>query len=212
MDDFGTDNPPYSGTDRRVQNRIATMYKPVIVELDDFAGLCLMRNLSSSGMMGQIGTIFAKQAPVRVQLSQMHAVSGRIAWSEDGKVGISFDEAVDVAAIFADFSQNRSDGLLARQPRLPIRCKGTITLGTLSVAVEAINISQGGVKVNAECLCPEDEVNVRLDGLGARRAIVRWVQAGCAGLNFVQPLAFDELATWAVRRQASAAELRATSD
>lgn len=187
--------------DRRLAGRVSLVFRPVIVELDGFVGLCLMRNLSSQGMMGEIGTVFAPGAPVSVQLSELRRIEGEVVWSDAGRIGIRFHERIEVQAVLAEFGKRQVGGLVSRAPRLPIRCGGEIMFGNLITGIELVDISQGGLKVRASCLCPGDELRVRLEGMPARKAVVRWTQPDVAGLNFISPLGFEELADWALQRQ-----------
>lgn len=187
--------------ERRLEGRVTLVFRPVIIELDGFVGLCLMRNLSSEGMMGEIGGVFAPGAPITVQLNDHRRIGGVIAWSDEGRIGIHFHEPIDLNAAFEEFGSKQVGGLITRAPRLPIRCPGEVILPSLVVGIELVDISQAGVKIRASCLCPGDEVRIRLEGMALRKAIVRWVHMDTAGLSFVSPLGFEELADWALQRQ-----------
>lgn len=52
----------------------------------------------------------------------------------------------------------------------------------------------------ASCLRPDEEVAVVLGGMAPKKAVIRWTQAQLAGLNFLQPLAFDQLGERVVQR------------
>jgi hypothetical protein len=66
------------------------------------------------------------------------------------------------------------------------------------------DISQRGVKVQASLLQPGDEVELQLDGLERRKAMVSWIQTGIAGLTFLRALSFEELARWAAEQECGA--------
>ncbi|PZU07930.1 MAG: PilZ domain-containing protein [Sphingomonas sp.] len=54
-----------------------------------------VRNLSSGGMMAECATSFSRDEAVEADLRGIGAVSGRIAWTAGGKVGIAFDREID---------------------------------------------------------------------------------------------------------------------
>jgi hypothetical protein len=68
--------------------------------------------------------------------------------------------------------------------------------------VEVEDISQRGVRIRAPFMQVNQEVDIQLDGLDRRKGIVRWAQAGTAGLHFIRPLGFEQLAQWSVEQQA----------
>lgn len=69
--------------------------------------------------------------------------------------------------------------------------------------VTVLDISQQGIKAAASFVMPGDEAVVRLEGLEPHKAEVRRTQAGMAGLKFIRPIGFEELAKWIVQRQST---------
>ena len=186
---------------RRSSQRISLVYRPVLLETDGFAGFCLVRNLSCDGMMGSVYTQFAKGQQVTVQFNPDHVIEAHISWSKDGNVGIQFDEEIDVADLLRRLADKQTGTLINRAPRLHIECDGELELSGRSMPIRLRDISQRGIKAQASFIKPGDEVLVCLPGLEPRKSLVRWTQYGLAGLNFIRPLAFEELATWAIAHQ-----------
>lgn len=60
-----------------------------------------VRNLSSGGMMAQGQDALPAGARVSVTLRNIGAVQGRVAWAEEGRYGISFDNEIDPQAVRA---------------------------------------------------------------------------------------------------------------
>ena len=186
--------------DRRSDDRAATVFRPVLIEIGEFMGYCLVRNLSTGGMMGEVyvnlpnGTVIDAHFGTR-------PIRGRVTWSNDGRVGIQFDEDIDVRQVLADHTKS-SGPHGNRAPRLPIRCAGELIIDDRAHPMEVQDISQRGVKALTHFVKEGDEVQVQVEGLEKRKAIVRWTRDGFAGLNFIRPIAFQELAHWAVDRQA----------
>jgi hypothetical protein len=63
--------------ERRSEARGATVFRPVLIETEDFAGFCLVRNLSSRGLRGKVYTTFAPRQPITVQFTCDERVRGR---------------------------------------------------------------------------------------------------------------------------------------
>jgi hypothetical protein len=121
-------------------------------------------------------------------------------------VGIRFEEPVDVTAILSGFGEPADGGKVSRAPRLTLSGHATIAARDRLETVELQDISQRGVKVRTSLLSAGDEVTILLDGLDARKAVVRWTRLGSAGLNFLRPLGFDELGEWVISRQLAVRE------
>jgi hypothetical protein len=187
--------------DRRSEARGATVFRPVLIETDDFAGFCLVRNLSPRGLRGQVYTTFAPRQPITVQFTCDELVRGTLIWCTDSHIGVSFAQAVDVAQVLTSLAQQEIDGRINRPLRLPIHSVGDLIIDGRAHRAEVQDISQRGLKVLTSFVRPGEELIVVLDGLEQRKAIVRWSQAGMAGLNFLRPLSFSELAQWVVERQ-----------
>ena len=187
-------------SDPRSEARAATVFRPILIETDQFAGFCLLRNLSSNGMRGRVYTSFAERLTITVQFSPQKIVQGTLIWSKDEHIGVEFDEPIDVERVLSDLAKKHVEGKINRAPRLQIECRADLTIGDRTLAIQLQDISQRGIKAAASFIRPGDEVQVSLKGLH-RKAVVRWTQGGTAGLNFVHPLSFEELAHWVIRQQ-----------
>ena len=191
--------------ERRSDERTTTVYRPVVILVEGFAGFCLVRNLSPEGMMGMVYTSFAEGSPISIQFHSAFTVPGTVVWSSDAKVGIRFDDRIDVPAVLHLLSNPLYRGKVNRAPRLEIQTKGEIDLDGRTISVELQDISQRGLKVRSTFLRPEDEVTVHLQGMEPRGAIVRWALLETAGLNFIRPISYSELSEWVICQQRGAA-------
>ena len=54
-----------------------------------------IRNLSPTGMMAEAPTQLAVGTDVRVELRNLPAVTGRVVWATDGRMGIAFTSEID---------------------------------------------------------------------------------------------------------------------
>ena len=187
--------------ERRSSTRTTTVFRPVLIETAEFSGFCLIRNLSETGIMGHVYTNFAENQSVTIHFGQTTRVEGTLVWCMDGRVGVRFDHTIDVDGVLAQLAAKSVNGRLNRPPRLQLRCEGKLIIGDRALTIEVQDVSQRGIKVLASFIRTGDELYVEMSGLERRKAIVRWTQAGVAGLHFVTPLSFEQLANWAVAQQ-----------
>jgi hypothetical protein len=89
------------GQERRSEARGATVFRPVLIETEDFAGFCLVRNLSSRGLRGKVYTTFAPRQPITVQFTCDELVRGTLIWCKDNHI----DQPVDVPQVLANLAQ-----------------------------------------------------------------------------------------------------------
>jgi hypothetical protein len=190
-----------SSVERRAGERTATVFRPVLIEAEEFAGFCLVRNLSQNGMMGKVYAQLAVDTPVTVQFNPDLVISGAVVWASNGQIGIRFDEIIDVPTVLSELRNRFVKGKPNRSPRLQIQCEGEMTVGERTLAIEVQDISQRGLKVRVSDVRPGDEILVCLKGLEPRKAVVRWTQLGIAGINFVRSLSFEQLAKWVIWHQ-----------
>ena len=113
--------PDTRSTDRH------TVFRPILIEADNKAGLCLLRDVSPYGLRAEAFTDFACDAPVRVHFSTDLCLSGAIAWSHEEKIGVQFNQVIDVADLLSRFAPGTGMGKVARSQRLPIHCSASLS-------------------------------------------------------------------------------------
>lgn len=188
--------------ERRSNARTATVFRPVLIETSAFTGFCLIRNLSETGIMGHVYADLVDNVPVTMHFDQFTKVAGTLIWCRDGRVGVGFDRTMGIDIMLAKLAAKEINGKLIRPPRLPLECKGKLLIGNRTLAVEVQDVSQRGIKIRTSFILPGDELYVEISGLEQRKAVVRWTREYVAGLHFVHPLSFEQLARWAVAQQA----------
>lgn len=62
---------------------------------DNPAETVRVRNLSSGGLMAEYAQPVLSKTPVAVEVRGVGWVSGKIAWSAEGRVGVAFDQQID---------------------------------------------------------------------------------------------------------------------
>lgn len=196
----GQERPEHRG-ERRSSSRVATVFRPVLIETGQLASFCLVRNLSPLGLMAKVYNHLPHGATISVRFNANLTVEGVVVWSSKGHAGVRFNQPIDVDNVLSDLNRTLPDGKVNRALRLQIKCQAELAIGDRTLAIELHDISQRGIKACASYVRPGDEVQVRLPGLEPRKAVVRWTQPKLAGLNFLRPFAFEELAQWVVKQQ-----------
>lgn len=191
-------------SDRRTDVRTTKVFRPVLIETEEFAGFCLVRDLSQSGLRGKVFAQLAEGLPISVQFTDEILVPATIVWFKDEHIGVKFDQSINVDAILGKLGNKFVGKKITRAPRLQIQCKGELAFNGQFRTIEVQDISQRGLGARTDFyIAPDQEVQVRLVGLEPRKAVVRWTQHGKVGLHFIRPIAFDELAKWVIHLQSA---------
>ncbi len=187
-------------SERRGDKRHLTLFRVGAILIDGRRELCLIKNISAGGMMLRVYGSVQPDQPVLVELKNGVPLAGRVGWVRDGEAGVAFDAPIDILEILAnDGARERS-----RMPRVEVDALIGVRVGASVLRLRAVDVSQGGVKVQAApALQPGAEAVVTLPGLPPQPGLVRWNENGQAGLSFNRPLALPDLVGWLqARRQA----------
>jgi hypothetical protein len=177
----------------RADERHLTLFRVGALIVGDRRELCLIKNVSASGMMIRTYSAVAEGLPVAIELKQGQLVRGTARWVRDHHVGIAFDERIDVVELLS----SSMDGPRPRMPRVEISCTGSARQGATLSALKIHDISQGGVKAEASrALDVGEDVVVAIPGLAPLQGIVRWRDGACHGISFNRLLALSELVEW----------------
>ncbi len=182
--------------ERRSNERHRVVFRTAKLLLEDHDCFCIMRDISSAGMklqtfgpMDGIDTIDIEFLGGRIL--RMHK-----RWERDGFCGFQFEAPVDIASVIALPHGERE----RRAQRLRMNFPAAIEVDGEVYQVRLHDISLAGAKIGIEKrLRASAPLRVAIDGIGRKRADVRWWRQGFAGLNFHAPLAFNELAAWSAQ-------------
>lgn len=179
--------------ERREGERHMTLFRVGTVAIGDRRELCLIKNISSGGMLIRAYCALEPGIRLSVELKRGDQMKGTVSWTSGNSVGIVFDEPIDVVELLA----SSMDGPRPRMPRVEVRCITSLRQGSNVYGMRARDISQGGLKVETnrdlEIGC---DVVVTLPGLPPQLGVVRWQEAGCYGITFNRLLALSELVQW----------------
>ena len=187
---------PPPDDDRRHHARHVTVLRVAKINTPQSEELCLVRNISASGMMVHVYSNLSVGDTVSTELNSGKPISGKIAWHREGMIGIEFDETVNPDRVLAgqDFAPTTAH---PRPPRVGLDLRGRIRVGSRYQAVTLCNISQGGANIRpSEPDSVLDKVVLLVNGLPPIAGSVRWQDQEHAGIEFDIPVSFDVLARW----------------
>jgi len=184
-----------AAAERRIGERHMTILRIGKLVTGGRQELCLIRNISSGGLMAHVYAPHGLGDRVEIELKSDERLSGEVIWVREGHIGVRFDGAIEISDILTH--RPREDGRKSRPPRLDVSCRARLKVGADSHRVEIRDISQGGVKVEIEHLLEAgSDVLINVDGLDPMKGVVRWCRDGLAGLAFLRPIPFDALTGW----------------
>jgi hypothetical protein len=158
--------------------------------------LCLIRNISQGGVLAHIYSRREPGEAVSIELKSNQRISGRVVWASESNVGIQFDSPVDVAEMLSSHA-DLENGWRPRLPRVEVDRLATLRCGSRLYGVNTRDISQGGVKIETDQpLELAAAVVLTLDKYRPMHGVVRWCDAGLAGIAFNQLIPFHELMGW----------------
>lgn len=182
--------------ERRVGQRHLTILRVGALTIDGTRELCLVRNISTGGVMAHVYRPVPVGTRVSVEIKTDHAIDGQVVWEADSNIGIAFDQKIDVAELLTS-SKAADDGRRARRPRIQIDRAARVRVGSDVLMVHVHDISQGGIKISSDHpLVVDSDVVVTLDGMRPLAGIVRWARDGQYGISLLQVIPIAELCEW----------------
>lgn len=172
-----------------------TILRVGIIDIGDRRELCLIRNISSGGVMIHVYSDLAVGQQVTLEFRNGRSVVAQVRWIQGELAGLAFQQLENVQALLENHT-SALDGQKPRPPRVQISCFATLERSGAAQPVLVHDISQGGVKIEGANLASGDHVVISLPNMAAVAATVRWISKGMAGIAFVRPLGYPELAHW----------------
>jgi len=193
---FSLSNRAPQPSERRRESRHMTILRVGTLIADGRRELCLIRNISAGGVMAHAYSRLAEGQRVAIELQMNQRIEGEVNWIRGSNIGVAFDAPIDVEAML-NGNAVLHNGWRPRLPRVEIDRMGGIRSGAVTHWVTALDISQGGLKVETDRLFADGEpVVVTLDGLRPIAGLVRWCHDGQCGIGFNQVIPFRELMDW----------------
>lgn len=186
---------------RRQEPRLLTLLRVGTLIVDGRRELCLIRNISTMGLMLHVYSVLREGQQVEVEMKTGQQLAGRVKWTRDSNVGLEFDAPIDVMAILASQLVSRSE-LKPRMPRVEVRCPATLRMGSHSYRVTTRDVSQGGAKIALDAVLPPDaEIVLSMEGFHSLHGVLRWCDGEAAGITFNSVLPWPHLVRWLKERR-----------
>ena len=193
---------PQAPSERRNNERYLSLLRVGSLLIGDRRELCLIKNISAGGMLIRAYSDIEEAARLHVELKQGQPIGGKALWVKGEHVGVQFDEPIDVLALIS----GAADGLRPRMPRIEVACNAWVREGATMHRARTVNVSQGGLRVEANKELPVGaHVVVTLPGLSPEQGVVRWADGETCGITFNRVLALSQLVSWLGERQERAA-------
>jgi len=184
--------------ERRHDDRHMTLLRVGALLVNDRRELCLIRNISAGGMLIRVYSAITKGTRVSIELKQGEPVWGTALWAKNQLVGVSFDRPIDILSLIT----TPPNSPRPRMPRLEVRCIASVRDGAVVHRARVVNISQGGLRVEAPKGLPvAAQVTVSLPGLPPEQGVVRWNDGDSCGITFNRVLALPQLVAWVGEQQ-----------
>lgn len=185
-------------SDRRTDDRAKTsIYRSALLHAPEVETFCLIRNISSGGLMCELAIELAPDTPIAIEMRSGQSIKARVVWCRERRIGVEFAERVDVPALLASLREV-CDGWKPRMPRLATASTATLEIDNESGTVDLLDLSQGGAKIDGVRLSVGEAVTLTIPGMDPRRGVVRWAKDGQAGIGFMRAIPFDVLARWTI--------------
>ena len=182
--------------DRRRDVRHLTILRVGTILIDERRELCLIRNISAGGLMALVYSCLVAGDRIAIELKTNQRIPGKISWVRESTVGIEFDERIDVGEVLSNAAL-LDNGWRPRMPRVPVEKMATLRAGARTYWVTVQDVSQGGVKIEADQpLEVNGEAVVTLENFRPVSGVVRWRRGNLAGISFNQVIPFHELSRW----------------
>lgn len=190
MDDGSTAaDAPISDNNRDAQ-RFALLIRTAKLVCDTGEYLCVVRDISASGVRLRLFHDLPTIGAVALQLANGYTYPLECVWQRDDHAGFRFTEVIDVHQFMEEPS---------KWPRRPIRIELGVAATTIAegVAGAAViqNISRYGAKIESErFLALQQKIVFDIAGAARINASICWRSGRHYGLVFRQTFTFEELA------------------
>jgi len=179
--------------ERRTGERHLSLLRVGALTIDGRRELCLIRNISSGGMLIRAYCDIAEGKRLGIELKHGEPILATAKWTKDECVGISFDQPINVLALLS----SSEDGPRPRMPRVEVDCTAWVRVGADMHRTRAMDISQGGLKVQVRKDLPLGApVVVSIAGLDPCPGVIRWTEDGDYGITFNRVLPLPVLVSW----------------
>ncbi len=182
--------------ERRKEMRYTLILRVGLLEQDGRSSLCLIRNISSSGVQLKCYTRPIADAKASIRVADELPLSGRIVWMEGDTAGMTFDEELQASALLR-VQQKLEPNRRRSTPRVNVSARACLRTGGHIYRAAVCDISSMGVRIKTKSpLAAGDRAIITLDALPSVESYVRWSEGDEAGLVFETPIPMQIIAQW----------------
>lgn len=173
--------------------RQLTLFRAGIITVAGIRELCVIRSICAEAMQIRTFQPIVPGERVSVEFKQGTPIDGTARSAKGNLVAVTFNRPIDIASILCvDPAAPR-----ARMPRIEIDCFVSVRQEAKIVHSRAVDISQGGVRVDSSAsLTVGGNVVVAIPGFEPQPAVVRWHKDSRYGLGFHKVMPLSVLADW----------------
>ena len=182
--------------ERRKEARHTLILRAGLLEQGGNSFFCLVKNISVSGLELKFYTRPIPGAAASVRLGDEPPVNGTIAWINDDRAGIRFDEDLDAPTLLRVRRKLRPNRRRA-VPRMHVEASASVRTGGRTWRAVVCDISSIGARVRTgSALIAGDRAVVEFTNLPSINAFVRWSDGKESGLVFETPIPMQIIAGW----------------
>jgi hypothetical protein len=157
---------------------------------------CEIRKISALGVTVGSDLVPALGDRVSVELATGQRPAGKIAWSDNGELGVRFDDSIDVIALLNRKLVSQTPERRT-MPRLEVRCLAHIKCGEHFLPAMLRNISSGGLQLEgSELPAVGTYVSVFVEGLTIPAGDVLWTRGELIGIELFEELSWTSIIPW----------------
>ena len=182
--------------ERRKEARYTLILRVGVLEQNGKASLCLIKNISSSGVQLKCYARPIVDAEASIRVADEAPLRGRLLWVDGETAGMSFEEELDSAALLR-VQQKLRPNRRRTTPRVSVEASACLRTGGRIYRAAVCDISSMGARIRTSApLRPGDRAIVTLNDLPSLESFVRWSEGNEAGLVFETPIPMQIIAHW----------------
>ena len=179
--------------ERRSSPRQQLVMRVGILEQDNRTILCLIRNISSTGIqLKPYGPVEAATS-VTLRVGDEDSISGQVAWAKNGLIGMKFEHEVGLAALLR-VAPNDSAVRRRGAPRIATDMIALLRTGGKVYQATLCDLSVRGARLRVKEPIGSGEAGIlEIRGLPCLRCFVRWKAGTEIGVLFETPLSLQSM-------------------
>ncbi len=182
--------------ERRNGARYTLILRAGLIEQAGKSSLCLVKNISASGLQIKFFMTPVAGAPVSIRVADEPAVRGFIVWVKGDIAGMSFLKELDAATLLR-VQQKLKPNRRRSIPRINVEATATLRTGGRTCRAMICDISSLGTRIRTRSpLTAGDRAILDLADLPPLNAFVRWSDGEESGLVFETALPMPIIAGW----------------